>query len=151
MKLTFNVDQDIKQIKRALVAGGLSVALILGSAGMASAADRDRDDDGLTNMQEKIVKTNPDRADSDRDGVKDGKEDRDDDGLNNLRDFGLKYMADEDKDDDTLENDEEYPSGTSPTDDDTDDENGDGVEDGDDDSDDDGLEDDEEELVDDDL
>lgn len=55
MRLTSNVDRDIRQIKRTLVAGGLSVTPILGSTGMAVADDRD--------------------------GVKDGKEDRGDDGL----------------------------------------------------------------------
>ncbi|MBI5106425.1 MAG: hypothetical protein HZB46_15815 [Solirubrobacterales bacterium] len=46
-----------------------------------AAVDQDRD--GLTNLSEYLVHTNPRSTDSDHDGVKDGREDRDRDGLSN--------------------------------------------------------------------
>ena len=50
----------------------------------ATDASDDLDNDGLTSLQESIVRTNPKTTDTDADGITDGLEDFDGDGLNNL-------------------------------------------------------------------
>ena len=103
-------------------------------------AARDPDRDGLRNVAEYRAKTNPNRADSDRDGVLDGHEDRDRDRVDNANEDrertnpGRKDSdgdgvrdCDEDADRDGLDNEGEDVTGNDPVDPDTDD---DGVEDG---------------------
>jgi beta-lactam-binding protein with PASTA domain len=49
----------------------------------------DADKDGLDNLQEFQLGTNPTKADTDGDGQQDGEEDKDGDGLTNLREYEL--------------------------------------------------------------
>ncbi|MHA2335631.1 MAG: hypothetical protein ACXAEU_26605, partial [Candidatus Hodarchaeales archaeon] len=109
------------------------------------AAD-DEDDDGLTNLQEHDIGTDPRNNDTESDGMDDHYEylmdldpliddanaDSDGDGMPNIYECenGLlanKNDADEDKDGDNLSNYDEYDRGTDPTLGDTD---GDGITDG---------------------
>jgi hypothetical protein len=106
----------------------------------AKGARRDPDDDGLSNWGEFRSRTNPKRADSDRDGTGDGEEDRDRDGLDNgseedagtdpgRKDTDRDGTPDgaEDADEDGLTNAAEDRTGNDPRDPDTD---GDGIPDG---------------------
>lgn len=52
-------------------------------------ANGDADGDGISNMMEFKLKMNPQSADSDHDGIKDGEEDPDGDGLTNLEEIKL--------------------------------------------------------------
>ena len=90
-------------------------------------AMKDQDRDGLTNAQEYQLKLNPTKSDSDRDGIKDGKEDADRDSLTNQQEYTahlnpLKQDSDrdgvldaqEDLDQDHLTTREEFIVGTHP-------------------------------------
>ena len=79
MKLTFDVRQDIK---RFLAIGGVSLALIIGTSGVADAANRvDPDRDKLpTKVELRVTDTAPRDADTDNDEVEDGDEDTGDRG-----------------------------------------------------------------------
>jgi hypothetical protein len=94
----------------------------------------DPDGDGLTNRTEYLARTNPRRADTDRDGTTDGATDRDHDGLTNLteqragtdpgsRDSDRDGLADgrEDADHDGLSNRTEQQTANDPGDPDSDD------------------------------
>lgn len=101
----------------------------------------DYDHDGLTNAQEKALKTNPKKADTDKDGLSDGVEvnqthtdpkrkDTDRDHLTDSQELALQTdPLDDDTDDDGIEDGDEVEDGTDPLDADTDD---DGIDDGDD-------------------
>jgi hypothetical protein len=103
-------------------------------------AANDPDRDGLRNLAEYRSKTNPRKADSDRDGLLDGHEDRDRDRVDNANEDrertdpsrkdsdkdGVRD-CDEDADRDGLDNEGEDVTGNDPIDPDTDD---DGVKDG---------------------
>jgi hypothetical protein len=104
------------------------------------AGARDTDRDGLINWGEYRAKTNPRRADSDRDHISDAAEDRDRDGLTNgdeliastdprRRDSDRDHISDgrEDADRDGLANADEAPTGHALRNPDTD---GDGIPDG---------------------
>ena len=96
MQLTFDVRQDVKQF---LAVGGVSLALVMGTTAGAMAAPMDADRDGLSRGQEvRITETNPNDADSNNDGVRDGNEDEDRDGVDNTDDgvlFGAAMDDDE--------------------------------------------------------
>lgn len=71
-----------------------------------SAKDKDRD--GLSNLAEYQAKTNPRKADSDRDGVRDCDEDADDDGAaNQAEDHVGSNPGDRDSDDDGVDDGDE--------------------------------------------
>jgi hypothetical protein len=107
VQLTFDVRQDVKQF---LAVGGVSLALVMGTTAGAMAAPMDADRDGLSRGQEvRITETNPNDADSNNDGVRDGNEDKDRDGVDNTDDralFGAAAM-DDDSDNDELEDGDE--------------------------------------------
>lgn len=90
-------------------------------------ATKDHDRDGLMNVQEYQLRLNPTKSDSDRDGIKDGKEDSDRDSLTNQQEYTahlnpLKKDSDqdgisddkEDQDQDRLTTREEFIVGTQP-------------------------------------
>ena len=106
MQLTFDVKQDIK---RFLAIGGTSLALIIGTTTGAMAATLDADRDGLSRGQEiRITETNPNDADTDDDGIRDGNEDEDRDGVDNTNELALGLpMGDDDEDDDNVEDGDE--------------------------------------------
>src|SRR6187397_1789258 len=84
-------------LRAAVVAGALVGALA--APGMAAAGNRDTDGDGLRNgFERNWTHTNPNRADSDHDGVRDGKEDPDRDGLTNKQE---QTVSDDPQDADT--------------------------------------------------
>src|SRR3954447_11591693 len=121
----------MKKLKLLLFGVALAALLALPGAAMAKSRDRDHDKlpdkwehkfhlsthknsaegdpdkDGLNNRGEFKAKTNPRKADTDRDGINDANDDQDDDGVDNV---------------------DEQHEGTNPCDRDTD---NDGVEDGD--------------------
>ena len=69
-------------LRAAVVVGALVGALVV--PGAVGAASRDADRDGLTNSFERNWShTNPLKVDSDRDGIRDGRENPDHDGLTN--------------------------------------------------------------------
>jgi hypothetical protein len=71
-------------------------------------ANRDQDRDRVDNLNEFREGTNPKDADSDNDGVKDGKEDAEHDGLNNHNeDVSANDPTDADTDDDGVEDGDE--------------------------------------------
>jgi hypothetical protein len=110
MQLTFDVRQDIK---RFLAVGEVSLALVIGTTAGVMAAPMDADRDGLSKGQEiRVTETNPNDADSNNDGVRDGNEDEDRDGVDNTDDralFGAAAMDDDDgiSDDDDDEEDDD--------------------------------------------
>ena len=92
------------------------------------AGSDDPDNDGLTNAQEKSCGTDPKKADSDNNGIKDGADDRDHDGLSNKAEFQSKTQCrSKDTDKDGLSDGEEIRRGTDPKSADSD---HDGVKDG---------------------
>lgn len=124
----------------------LSAAFILAFALNAHASkigspNDDFDNDGLTNAQEKALKTNPRKADTDKDGLSDGvevndthtnpkKKDSDRDHLTDSQEIVLQTdPLNDDTDNDGIEDGDEVEEGTNPRDSDTDD---DGIDDGDD-------------------
>ena len=94
-----------------MAVGGVSLALVVGTTAGAMAAPIDADRDGLSKGQEiRITETNPNDADSNNDGVRDGNEDEDRDGLDNTNDrafFGAAAMDDDDGDEDGIEDGDE--------------------------------------------
>ncbi|MFN6378661.1 MAG: tandem-95 repeat protein [Flavobacteriales bacterium] len=91
-------------------------------------ATNDRDDDGITNVVEGPIGTDPTNPDTDGDGVNDGDEVNGGSDPLNPCDPNPNALATNDCDDDGLTNAEEGPLGTDPTNPDTD---NDGVNDGD--------------------
>ncbi len=90
-------------------------------------ATKDHDRDGLTNVQEYKLRLIPTKSDSDRDGIKDGKEDSDRDLLTNQQEYTAHLNplrkdsdqdgisdAKEDQDQDRLTTREEFIVGTQP-------------------------------------
>ena len=135
-----------------MAVGGVSLALVVGTTAGAMAAPMDADRDGLSKGQEiRITETNPNDADSNNHGVRDGNEDEDRDGLDNTNDrafFGAAAM-DDDEDDGATSSDECATGVEDDADEDDDcdeledeDDDGDGVSDDEDEDDDDGGEDD---------
>ena len=128
-------------VRRAgAIAASLMLVALISPAGAAAAAT-DSDHDGLPNTWERSRSlTSPTRADTDRDGIPDGKEDPDHDGLTNRQEYlagmnprradtdgdGIKDGR-EDTDHDHLRTAFEFLAGTSPRHADTD---GDGIRDG---------------------
>ena len=138
-------------LRTSIVAGALLGALVA-VPGVASAhtSKHDLDGDGLSNRYERLhTHTNPLKADTNHNGIKDGNENPDHDGLSNLQEHlvgtnplkadtnhnGIKDGAD-DQDGDGLNNKDEIKAGTDPQDVDSD---NNGVEDGQEDSDQDGV------------
>lgn len=79
--------------------------------------DLDTDGDGLTNIQEYELGTNPKAQDTDNNGVRDGNEDNDGDGLPNSREITLGTdPLDPDTDDDGLSDKQEVDQNLDPTD-----------------------------------
>ena len=129
-------------LRTSIVAGALLGALVA-VPGVASAhtSKHDLDGDGLSNRYERLhTHTNPLKADTNHNGIKDGADDQDGDGLNNKDE--IKAGTDpqdvdsdnngvedgqEDSDQDGVENEQEQTDGTNPGNPDTD---NDGVEDG---------------------
>jgi hypothetical protein len=71
-------------------------------------ANKDQDRDNVDNLNEFQEGTNPRDADTDDDGVNDGREDRDRDGLNNQNeDRSANYPVDRDTDNDGIEDGDE--------------------------------------------
>jgi hypothetical protein len=104
------------------------MAMMFWTTGTAGATVRDIDNDGLTNSQERnLTHTNPRKADTDGDHVKDGNEDSDDDGVDNTDEgkVGTQIM-DADSDNDGIEDGDEDADGNEDGDQDDD---RDGVED----------------------
>jgi hypothetical protein len=141
-------------LRVGIVAGALVGALLVPGAASASGLHptaRDHDGDGLTNTFEKYKShTNPWKADTNHNGVRDSRENPDHDGLTNKQEQtvgtnplksdtnnnGVRDGA-EDADHDGLDNHHEFQAGTNPEDADTD---NDGIDDGQEDSDHDGVE-----------
>ncbi len=137
-------------LRVGVVAGALLGALVVPTSAMASGSKNDHDGDGLRNRFERLHShTNPWKKDSDRDGIRDGKENPDHDGLTNRQEQAVGTNpvrkdsdgdgtrdAQDDKDCDSLDNRNELRVGLDARDADTDD---DGIEDGDEDSDHDGV------------
>ncbi len=100
---------------------------------LAQAANPDTDGDGLTASEERALRTNARKADTDKDGLSDGVEvhlsgsnprdkDSDNDTLSDNREVTLgTNPADRDSDDDGLRDGQEIKKGTDPNDGDTDD------------------------------
>jgi len=80
-----------------------------------SASGKDSDRDGLTDTQEKACGTNPKKADSDGNGIRDGADDKDRDGLSNKAEFryGTKCRS-KDSDRDGISDGEEVRRGSDP-------------------------------------
>src|SRR4051794_32587962 len=80
---------SVFNVLRAAVATGALVGA-LATPAIAAAGNTDSDHDGLTNRFERNWShTNPFRADSDRDGIKDAQENPDHDGLTNKQEQKL--------------------------------------------------------------
>ena len=134
-------------LRVGVVVGALMGAFVVpGTAMAAHRSAHDLDGDGLSNRYERLhTHTNPRRADTNHNGIKDGNENPDHDGLTNRQEKvvgtnplksdtdgdGIKDGKD-DQDHDGLDNKDEIKSGTDPRDADTD---NDGVEDSNEDSD----------------
>ncbi len=106
MQLTFDTRQNIR---RLVAIFGVSLAFIIAQTVPAVAASRDSDRDGLSNSIERnVTETSPFKADTDKDGIKDGNEDEDRDGVDNTNEFSFETdLDDEDSDDDGLEDGDE--------------------------------------------
>jgi hypothetical protein len=111
----------------ATLLGGLLL-----TTSVTHAATNDADGDGLTTAEERALKTNPNKADTDRDGLTDSVEihlsgsnprdkDSDNDGLSDKREVTLGTdPSDRDSDNDGLRDSQEIKKGTNPNDSDTD-------------------------------
>ncbi|NLF17945.1 MAG: hypothetical protein GX595_11955, partial [Lentisphaerae bacterium] len=76
----------------------------------------DTDSDGLNGLYEYLCRTNPNKADTDNDGIADGDEDFDGDGLTNLQEQTLGSDPTlKDNDDDGISDADEALAGTDPT------------------------------------
>lgn len=123
----------MKKYGNGLVASFALVGGLLLLAPAAQATTADVDGDGLRADFEKALRTNPRKADTDRDGLSDGAEvtvhgtnpkhkDSDRDGLSDSREVALGTdPLDADSDDDGLKDGQELKRGTDPNDGDTDD------------------------------
>src|SRR5205085_11917083 len=84
----------IFQVIRAAVVVGALVGALAAPGASAMAAARDSDHDGLTNSFEKNWShTNPFRADSNHNGIRDGKENPDHDGLTNRQEQKMRQLG----------------------------------------------------------
>ncbi|MEJ7697125.1 MAG: hypothetical protein WKF78_11035 [Candidatus Limnocylindrales bacterium] len=126
---------DRTKIIHGLRIAGVVGALIAAMAvpGTVGAAGSDSDGDGLTNSFEVYKShTNPYRADTDRDGIRDGREDPDRDRLNNAKEQKARLNLlrsdsdgdgvndrNEDNDHDGLTTVQEFAAGENPVDTDT--------------------------------
>ena len=95
--------------------GGVTVAPVSNTGKMVSDADGDYDGDGLTNLQEYWSRTNPNKEDTNENGIPDGDEDFDGDGLPNAMEVDKGARPDlADTDDDSYDDLTEVANGTSP-------------------------------------
>lgn len=95
--------------------GGVTVAPVSNTGKMVSDADGDYDGDGLTNLQEYWSRTNPNKNDTNENGIPDGDEDFDEDGLPNAMEIDQGARPDlADTDDDGYDDLTEVANGTSP-------------------------------------
>ena len=85
------------------------MTMMFWTTGTAGATVRDIDNDGLTNSQERnLTHTNPHKADTDGDHIRDGNEDSDHDGVDNTNEQNFSTnMADPDSDNDGEEDGDE--------------------------------------------
>ena len=94
---------------------GTLVSPVNSNGKMTSDADGDYDGDGLTNLQEYRCRTNPNKKDTDEDGILDSDEDFDEDGLPNSMEVEKGSRPDlADTDDDGYDDLVEVANGTSP-------------------------------------
>ena len=94
---------------------GTTVAPVSNTGKMVSDADGDYDGDGLTNLQEYWARTNPNKKDTNENGIPDGEEDFDGDGLPNGMEIDQGARPDlADTDDDSYDDLTEVANGTSP-------------------------------------
>ncbi len=94
---------------------GTTVAPVSNTGKMVSDADGDYDGDGLTNLQEYWARTNPNKKDTNENGIPDGEEDFDGDGLPNGMEIDQGARPDlADTDDDGYDDLTEVANGTSP-------------------------------------
>ena len=94
---------------------GVTVAPVSNTGKMVSDADGDYDGDGLTNLQEYWSRTNPNKVDTNENGIPDGDEDFDGDGLPNAMEIDKGARPDlADTDDDSYDDLTEVANGTSP-------------------------------------
>ena len=94
---------------------GTTVAPVSNTGKMVSDADGDYDGDGLTNLQEYWARTNPNKKDTNENGIPDGEEDFDGDGLPNTMEIDKGARPDlADTDDDSYDDLVEVANGTSP-------------------------------------
>ena len=94
---------------------GTTVAPVSNTGKMVSDSDGDYDGDGLTNLQEYWARTNPNKMDTNENGVPDGEEDFDGDGLPNAMEIDKGSRPDlADTDDDGYDDLVEVANGTSP-------------------------------------
>lgn len=94
---------------------GVTVAPVSNTGKMVSDADGDYDGDGLTNLQEYWSRTNPNKKDTNENGIPDGDEDFDEDGLPNAMEIDQGARPDlADTDDDGYDDLTEVANGTSP-------------------------------------
>jgi hypothetical protein len=94
---------------------GVTVAPVSNTGKMVSDADGDYDGDGLTNLQEYWARTNPNKKDTNENGIPDGDEDFDGDGLPNAMEVDKGARPDlADTDDDSYDDLTEVANGTSP-------------------------------------
>jgi hypothetical protein len=98
MRLTFDARQNIRHLVAVF---GISLAFIVAQTAPALAAGADPDRDGhRSSIERNVTETNPFKADSDRDGIKDGNEDEDRDGVDNTNEFSFGTDLDDDDSDD---------------------------------------------------
>lgn len=94
---------------------GTTVAPVSNTGKMVSDSDGDYDGDGLTNLQEYWARTNPNKPDTNENGIPDGEEDFDGDGLPNGMEIDQGARPDlADTDDDSFDDLTEVANGTSP-------------------------------------
>ena len=111
-------------LRAMVVIGAMAGALVAAPGTSMAAGGKDKDHDGLKNRWEvQVANTDPNDADTDNDGVTDGKENPDRDGLRNVGE--QKHGSDpldSDSDDDSLTDGYEvHSSHTDPDDEDSDD------------------------------